>query len=167
MAERWRAVGAVGRDPVKERKAEAWAAKRADIWLAVLTADAFEARKAELKEDGAAGRWLSPLTIHGLPRLGKVAVADIDQRDVRDILAPLWHATADMGRKPLNRLGMVFEHAAAPRRNPDLQAPDKAAPVSANPAMNRGTHGHCTGANWRPWMPAWRNRPRCIWPCVC
>ena len=56
LAERWRAVAAAGRDPVKEREAEMRQARREDISLAVITADAFEARKAELKGDGAAGR---------------------------------------------------------------------------------------------------------------
>ena len=55
QAERWRDVAKAGRDPVKEREAEARAARREDISLAILTADAFEARKAELKGDGKAG----------------------------------------------------------------------------------------------------------------
>jgi hypothetical protein len=92
LAARWRAVAAEGCDPIKAR--EARAARREDTSLAVLTADAFQARKAELKGDGAAGRWLSPLTLHVLPRLGKVPVTDLDQRDMRDCLAPLWHTKA-------------------------------------------------------------------------
>jgi len=90
VAERWRNVAAAGRDPVKEREAEERAARREDISLAVLTADAFESRKAELKGDGMAGRWLSPLTLHVLPKLGKVPVTDLDQRDIRDTLASRW-----------------------------------------------------------------------------
>ena len=126
VAGRWRNVAAAGRDPVKERKAEERAARREDISLAVLTADAFEARKAELKGDGAAGRWLSPLTLHVLPKLGKVPVTDLDQRDIRDTLAPLWHAKADTARKAMNRLSIVLRHAAALGLDVDLQATDKA-----------------------------------------
>lgn len=126
LAGRWRAVAAEGRDPVKEREAEARAARREDISLAVLTHDAFEARKAELKGDGTAGRWLSPLTLHVLPKLGKVPVTDIDQRDIRDTLAPLWHTKADTARKALNRLAIVMRHAAALGLDVDLQATDKA-----------------------------------------
>ncbi len=109
LAGRWRDVAAAGRDPIKEREAEARAARREDISLAVLTHDAFEARKAELKGDGTAGRWLSPLTLHVLPKLGKVPVTDLDQRDIRDTLAPLWHVKADTARKALNRLGIVLK----------------------------------------------------------
>lgn len=126
QASRWRDVAAAGRDPIKEREAEERAARREDISLAILTADAFEARKAELKGDGTAGRWLSPLTIHVLPKLGKVPVTDIDQRDIRDTLAPIWHTKADTARKAINRLSIVMKHAAALGLDVDLQATDKA-----------------------------------------
>jgi len=126
QAERWRNVARDGRDPVKERAAEARAARREDISLAVLTADAFESRKAELKGDGTAGRWLSPLTLHVLPKLGKVPVTDIDQRDIRDVLKPIWHGKSDTARKALNRLSIVLRHAAALGLDVDLQAPEKA-----------------------------------------
>ncbi len=125
-AERWRTMAKGGRDPVKERAAEARAQRREDTSLAFLTADAFEARKAELKGDGKAGRWLSPLTLHVLPKLGRVPVTDLDQRDIRDCLAPLWHTKADTARKALNRLSIVLRHAAALGLDVDLQATDKA-----------------------------------------
>lgn len=126
QASRWRDVAVTGRDPIKERETEARAARREDLSLAVLTADAFEARKAELKGDGAAGRWLSPLNIHVLPKLGKVPVTDLDQRDIRDCLAPIWHTKADTARKALIRLSIVLRHAAALGLDVDLQATDKA-----------------------------------------
>lgn len=126
QADRWRKMAAEGRDPVKGRQAEERAARREDITLAILTADAFEARKAELKGDGAAGRWLSPLNLHVLPKLGKVPVTDLDQRDIRDTLAPIWHTKADTARKALNRLSIVLRHAAALGLDVDLQATDKA-----------------------------------------
>lgn len=126
QAARWRAVAAENLDPIKERAAERRAARREDISLAVITTDAFEARKAELKGDGAAGRWLSPLNIHVLPKLGKVPVTDLDQRDIRDTLAPIWHTKADTARKALNRLSIVLKHAAALGLDVDLQATEKA-----------------------------------------
>lgn len=126
MAERWRAVAASGSDPIKEREREAREAARADISLAVITQAAFEARKAELKGDGQAGRWLSPLENHVLPKLGKVPVTDLDGRDIRGALAPIWHTKADAARKALNRLGIVLRHAAAMDLDVDLQATAKA-----------------------------------------
>lgn len=126
QADRWRKVAATGCDPVKERAAEQRAARREDISLAIVTADAFEARKAELKGDGKAGRWLSQLELHVLPKLGRVPVTDLDQRDIRDTLAPIWHTKADTARKALDRLSIVLRHAAALGLDVDLQATDKA-----------------------------------------
>ena len=126
LAARWRNIAAEGLDPIKEREAEQRAARREDISLRILTADAFEARKAELKGDGKAGRWLSPLEIHVLPKMGNVPVTDLDQRDIRDTLAPIWHTKAETARKALNRLSIVLRHAAALGLDVDLQATEKA-----------------------------------------
>lgn len=126
LGERWRKMAAAGHDPIKERQAEERAARREDISLAILTADAFEARKAELKGGGEAGRWLSPLTLHVIPKLGRVPVTDLDQRDIRDTLSPIWHTKADTARKALNRLSIIMRHAAALGLDVDLQATDKA-----------------------------------------
>lgn len=125
-ADHWRAVAASGQDPVKEREAERRAGRQENISLATLTVEAFEARKAELKDDGKAGRWMSPLENHVLPKLGKVPVTDLDQRDIRDCLAPIWHEKADVARKAMNRLSIVLRHAAALGLDVDLQAVDKA-----------------------------------------
>lgn len=125
-ADRWRAVKAAGRDPIRERERLAREEARSDHTLAVMTAEAFEARKADLKGDGKAGRWLSPVELHLLPKLGKVPVQDIDQRDIRDALLPIWHDKAETARKALNRLGIVLEYAAALGLDVDLQATKKA-----------------------------------------
>jgi integrase len=79
-----------------------------------------------LKGDGTAGRWLSPLTLHVLPKLGRVPVTDLDQRDIRDTLAPIWHTKADTARKAMNRLSIIMKHAAALGLDVDLQATEKA-----------------------------------------
>ena len=126
MAERWRAVAASRRDPIKEREREAREAARSDNTLRVIATEAFEARKAELKGDGKAGRWFSPLELHVLPKLGKVPVQDIDQRDIRDVLAPIWHTKTATAHKAIDRLTIVLRHAAALGLDVDLQATAKA-----------------------------------------
>jgi integrase len=126
LSERWRSMAAAGHDPIKERASEKRTARREDITLSIITHDAFESRKAELKGDGKAGRWLTPLTLHVLPKLGKVPVTDLDQRDIRDTLAPIWHTKADTARKAMNRLSIVLRHAAALGLDVDLQATEKA-----------------------------------------
>lgn len=125
-AEKWRAVARSGKDPIKVRDQEKREAARNLHLLADIAKDAFESRKAELKGDGKAGRWFTPLELHVLPRLGKVPVGEIDQRDIRDTLAPIWHAKADTARKAMNRLSICLKHAAALGLEVDLQATDKA-----------------------------------------
>ncbi|TPM27060.1 site-specific integrase [Mesorhizobium sp. B2-3-5] len=125
-AEKWRAVVRAGKDPIKVRDKEKREAARNLHLLADIAKDAFESRKAELKGDGKAGRWFTPLELHVLPKLGKVPVGEIDQRDIRDTLAPIWHAKADTARKAMNRLSICLKHAAALGLEVDLQATDKA-----------------------------------------
>ncbi|MES0022124.1 MULTISPECIES: integrase arm-type DNA-binding domain-containing protein [unclassified Mesorhizobium] len=125
-AEKWRAVVRAGRDPIRVRDHEKREAARNLHLLADIAKDAFESRKAELKGDGKAGRWFTPLELHVLPKLGKVPVGEIDQRDIRDTLAPIWHVKADTARKAMNRLSICLKHAAALGLEVDLQATDKA-----------------------------------------
>ncbi|MDP5217150.1 integrase arm-type DNA-binding domain-containing protein [Ruegeria sp. 2205SS24-7] len=125
-ADKWRAVVRSGLDPIKEReRIKREEASKLHL-LKDVADDAFESRKAELKGDGKAGRWFTPLQLHVLPKLGKVPIGDIDQKDIRDTLAPIWHQKADTARKAMNRLSIVFRHAAALGLEVDLQATDKA-----------------------------------------
>lgn len=125
-ADRWRAMVRAGLDPIKERERQKREAARNLHLLNEIALDAFESRKASLKGDGVAGRWFSPLEIHILPKLGKVPVADLDQKDIRDTLLPIWHDKADTALKALNRLGICMKHAAALGLDVDLQATEKA-----------------------------------------
>lgn len=125
-AEKWQAVVRDGKDAIKERERQNREAERNLNILSDIAKDAFESRKAELKGDGKAGRWFSPLELHVLPKLGKMPVSQIDQRDIRDTLAPIWHTKADTARKAMNRLSICMRHAAALGLDVDLQATEKA-----------------------------------------
>ena len=125
-AEKWRAVVRQGKDAIKERERERREAERNMHLLADVALGAFESRKGDLKGDGKAGRWFTPLELHVLPKLGRMPVSQIDQRDIRDTLAPIWHTKADTARKAMNRLGICMRHAAALGLDVDLQATEKA-----------------------------------------
>lgn len=125
-ADRWRAMSREDRDPIKERARMRREAASNLHLLKDMAADAFESRKAELKGEGKAGRWFSPLELHILPKLGQLPIGELDQKDIRDTLAPIWHAKTDTARKALNRLSICLRHAAALGIEVDLQAPDKA-----------------------------------------
>jgi integrase len=112
-AEKHRALSRQGMDPIRERQRQRREDRRNLHCLRDIAVDAFESRKAELKGEGIAGRWMSPLEHHILPKLGGVPVSEINQIDIRDVLRPIWHDKADTARKALNRLTICLRHAAA------------------------------------------------------
>lgn len=113
-----------GIDPIEERRRQRHVTKR------VLVKDAiegcFEARQAELKGDGIAGRWMSPLTTHVIPRIGNRPVENIDQHELKQLLEPIWHSKPKTAEKALNRINLTLKYAAALGLDVDLQAPMKA-----------------------------------------
>jgi len=115
-----------GIDPQVERKKRKRKAAQALKTMQEVAEDAFESRKAELRGDGKAGRWFSPLALHVLPKLGKYPIVQIDQNDIRETLSHIWHEKADTARKALNRINIVFKHAAALGLDIDIYAPAKA-----------------------------------------
>ncbi len=125
-AERWRKVARSGKDPIKERQRLLRAAAKADHTLGTVAEEAYEARKAELKNDGKAGRWFSPLALHVLPKLGKVPIEEIDQQDIKNTLAPIWHSKGETAQKAMSRLGIVMQYGAAMGLDVDMQATTKA-----------------------------------------
>ena len=113
-----------GVDPVQERQQQRKRAHR--LTLAEAVSGCFPARQAELKNDGKARRWLSPLTVHVLPKLGKFPVEDVDQHELKRVLEPIWHTKASTARKSLDRINLTLKHAAALGLDVDLQAVMKA-----------------------------------------
>ncbi len=145
-ADRHRAAVRAGEDPIKQRERQRREAGRGLHLLEDVARDAFEARKAELKGDGEAGRWFSPLEHHVLPKLGKVPVSDLDQIDVRDVMQPIWHDKGETARKALNRLAIVLRHAAALGLDVDLQATEKARALLGK---SRHEPKHIAAMPWR------------------
>ncbi|WP_375673914.1 tyrosine-type recombinase/integrase, partial [Bartonella sp. TS82HLJMH] len=95
-------------------------------YLKDIALDAFESRKAELKNDGKDGDWFLPLRLHILPKLGCLPVSEITQTEIRNVLAPIWHTKAGTANRALIRLNLCLKHAAALGLNVNLQATEKA-----------------------------------------
>ncbi len=125
-ARKWRAVAKSGINPKKERDRQNVEAAKERPTFEMVFNEAFEARKAELKGGGTAGRWDSPIRVHVLPKLGRVPVDEIDQNDIRSTLAGIWNEKPDAAKKALNRISIVMRHAAALGIAVDMQATDKA-----------------------------------------
>jgi integrase len=109
-----------GNDPIATRAKAKEKMHRLTVKEAIESC--FEARKAELKADGEAGRWMSPLSSHVLPLIGTTAIEDIDQHVLKRLLEPIWHTKPDAAVKALNRMGLTLKHAAALGLAVDLQA---------------------------------------------
>lgn len=113
-----------GVDPIEERAKRKFQPKRLTIKEAI--DGCFTAKQAELKGDGKSGRWLSPLSVHIIPKIGQRAIEDLDQHLLVDVLKPLWHEKPEVARKVMNRLNLTLKHAAALGLDVDLQATMKA-----------------------------------------
>lgn len=113
-----------GIDPIAQRDRDKDAAKL-NTFEAVARS-AFEARKAQLKNDGTPARWFSPLEVHVLPKLGRVPVTQLTQRDIENCLKPIWHTKAPTAEKALDRIGLAIKHAAALGLDVDLNLTAKA-----------------------------------------
>jgi integrase len=113
-----------GVDPIQARAKSKRVAKRLTLKEAI--EGCYKAKQAELKNDGTAGRWMSPLSSHIIPKLGTVPVEAIDQHTLVDTLGPIWHDKPEVARKALNRVNLTLKHALALGLNVDLQAPMKA-----------------------------------------
>ena len=136
---------AQGRDPIRERHKQARAASKADSAFAVVAQQCFESRKSELKGDGLAGRWWSPVQHHAIPALGWLPVDEITARDIRDALAGVWHK-GDVGRKTINRINVIMRYGAALGLQVDLQAPAKARALLGK---SRHEPEHIPALDWR------------------
>ncbi|MEM7068715.1 MAG: integrase arm-type DNA-binding domain-containing protein [Pseudomonadota bacterium] len=113
-----------GIDPIEERrKLRQWKER---LSVADAVKGCFEARQAELKGNGVDGRWMSPLALHVLPKIGKTAIEDLDQHVIKDVMKPIWHKKADTARKAMNRINLTLKHAAALGLEVDMQATMKA-----------------------------------------
>lgn len=113
-----------GKDPLFEKAKVKQAAK--PLTVKEVIDDCFEARKAELKGEGKNGKWMSPLRVHIIPKIGKYPIEEIDQHILKQTLAAIWHKKAESAEKALNRINIALKHAAALGLAVDLQAPMKA-----------------------------------------
>ena len=115
-----------GIDPITERQERIAKLVVKKKSVADVIESCFKARQAELKGDGQAGRWMSPLKTHVIPKIGHTAIEELDQHRLKNLLEPIWHSKPEAASKALNRLNLTLKHAAAMGLNVDLQATMKA-----------------------------------------
>jgi len=109
-----------GVDPIEARRKMRAPDKRMTVEEAIESC--FAARQADLKNDGKAGRWMSPMRVHVIPKIGSKPIEDVDQHILKSLLSPIWHTKAGTSVKALNRMSLVLKHSAALGLDVDLQA---------------------------------------------
>ncbi len=56
-------------------------------------------------------QWIRTLETYAFPIIGNVAVADVTQQDIEDVLDPIWQEKAETARRVKQRIAYVFDHA--------------------------------------------------------
>ncbi|WP_139413087.1 tyrosine-type recombinase/integrase [Bartonella mastomydis] len=115
-----------GIDPIRKRNNEKLQRSIDSISLREIVLSAFEAKKSELKNEGTAARWLTPLTLHVFPKLGDIAITELTQIDIKECLSPIWKTKNETASKALSRLNIAVKHAAARGIDVDMQLVPKA-----------------------------------------
>ncbi|TMV66649.1 DUF4102 domain-containing protein, partial [Thioclava sp. BHET1] len=108
----WAMQLSIGNDPIALRdaqKADQIAERdKSDPTIAEAIHMVFESRKAAYRAAGANGRWLSPLTNHVIPKIGRMRLSDLHQRDLSDVLAPIWKTKHVTASRALERIRIVL-----------------------------------------------------------
>ena len=112
------------RSPIEERRRKR--ARPFRMSLATAIQQCFNAKKASLKSSGKAGRWLSAVNNHVIPKIGHIAVEDVDQSIIVRTLSPIWNNKPETARKALSRINQTLLYASALGLDVDLNAVHKA-----------------------------------------
>ncbi|MEQ3669599.1 integrase arm-type DNA-binding domain-containing protein [Pseudophaeobacter sp.] len=112
--DQWESILKAGEDPMTARdrlREEAQAeASRHDPTFEEAALTTFEAKKAGLRGDGTAGRWLSPVRLYMTPAIGNRRMSALHQSDIHAALAPIWKAKHPTAEKAIQRTKIIFEH---------------------------------------------------------
>lgn len=97
-----------GRDPVAERDKDANAPPTFKD-----AAQRCHDAKAPGWSDKTASAFLSSLSMHIHPKIGKLRVDSITERDVAAALSPVWHAKPALAKKLRHRIGLILDFSKA------------------------------------------------------
>ncbi|WP_170529339.1 tyrosine-type recombinase/integrase [Ruegeria arenilitoris] len=143
---------ALGQDPLKVRDAERASARRSYRSIQTIFEEFFAIYKRQLKGEGEAGRWWSPVKNHVLPSLGEDTVETLTVDRVISTFEPIWTTKKDTARKAFNRLRMALEFARADEPF-DLQ-------ILADATSKLGPQGKrkrvsARALHWKEWPPVY------------
>lgn len=97
-----------GRDPIAERDKDSNAPPSFKE-----AAQACHDAKAPGWSDKTAAAFLSSLAAHVHPKIGKLRVDSITERDVAAALSPVWHSKPALAKKLRHRIGLILDYSKA------------------------------------------------------
>ncbi|GAA0761110.1 integrase [Erythromicrobium ramosum] len=97
-----------GIDPVLQRKKAEGIPTFREAAAAV-----YAENKKTWKNKKHRGQWLTSLQTYAFPKIGDVAVSDIESSHVRDVLIAIWLEKNETARRVRQRIGMVIDWAIA------------------------------------------------------
>jgi integrase len=101
------------RDQKRERERQQAALERARATTFRQAAENYMAAKRSGWAALSAHQWRASLTTHAYPRLGEVAVGDVDTALVLKVLTPIWETTTKTALRVRGRIEAVLDWAAA------------------------------------------------------
>ncbi len=146
LRDKWAVVLAGGNDPMSTRAEETAATTVAEPSFAEMTRMVFEARKDSLRGDGERGRWMSPLTLYILPKIGAIPISKVRQWDIEQALRPIWKTKHPTAMKALRRTRIVLRGAKSRRFDVDPFIADGAAEVLGTV---HHTEAHLVATPWQ------------------
>ena len=112
LRDHWANGIAEGLDPVLERKrqvaAQADQLARRDPTVEELIGYCFDARSPRMKNEASRERWMSPLKVHVLPKIGRRRASELDPVMAKDAFAPIWRTKTESAKKAMLRLRMAL-----------------------------------------------------------
>lgn len=140
-----------GRDPIAardaQREAQLAALDRDEPTFAAAVEIAFERIQHGLRDGGERGRWLSPIRVHVLPKIGARRLPDLSVGDMLEVLRPIWREKHPTALKVVRRTRMILETT---RR---IAYPDADPKIVDDAVFRLGEHHHRTqhiaSARWQ------------------
>lgn len=100
-----------GIDPIEARESARRMAEESAITFRRAFETFFATKRKSLSNAKHAAQWRSTMETYVFPSIGGRPVADIEAREILDLLTPLWFAKAETATRLLQRMEAVFKSA--------------------------------------------------------
>jgi integrase len=100
-----------GIDPIEARESARRLAEVSAITFRLAFETYFATKRKSLSNPKHAAQWQSTMETYVFPTIGNRPVADIESREILELLAPIWFAKTETARRVLQRVEVVFKSA--------------------------------------------------------